>query len=230
MVDAKSTVKGSRMGRGVWVPPLPPESLDARLPRSFFERPTLEVCRDLIGQYFFSQHDGVVTGGRIVEAEAYCGPEDLGAHTSGGKRTARTEAMHGPKGHAYIYLIYGMYWCVNAVCGPADKPQACLIRALEQVVGLDVMQERLGGRAQRPQDLCKGRGKLCRALGLDKSHYGEDLGRDRLFILPGGLREGELVGCSPRINIDYAGEARDYPWRFLIKDNPFVSKIKKQRP
>jgi DNA-3-methyladenine glycosylase len=212
------------MGRGTWVPPLPPENLDERLPRHFFERPTLEVCHDLIGQYFFSCHDGVVTGGRIVEAEAYCGPEDLGAHTSGGKRTARTEAMHGPKGHAYIYLIYGMYWCVNAVCGPADKPQACLIRALEPVVGMDEMRLRLKARPEaKDWDLCKGPGKLCRALGLNKTHYGEDLGRDRLFLLPGGLTKDEVVGTSPRINIDYAGEYKDLPWRFYVKGNRCVS-------
>jgi len=212
------------MGRGAWVPPLAPENLDDRLPREFFQRPTLEVCHDLIGQYFFSNHDGIVTGGRIVEAEAYCGPEDLGAHTSGGKRTARTEAMHGPKGHAYIYLIYGMYWCVNAVCGPADKPQACLIRALEPVTGLDEMRRRLKAKPEaKDQDLCKGPGKLCRALGLDKSHYGEDLQKDRLFLLPGGLEPGEEVGTSPRINIDYAGEFKDKPWRHYLRGNPCVS-------
>lgn len=216
------TIK-ARMGRGVWVPPLAPENIDERLPRDFFQRPTIEVCHDLIGQYFFSNHEGVVTGGRIVEAEAYCGPEDLGAHTSGSRRTPRNEAMYGPKGHAYIYLIYGMYWCINAVCGPADKPQACLIRALEPVIGLDEMRLRLNAPDARTNTLCRGPGKLCRALALDKAHYGADLLHDKVFLLPGNLAENEIVGASPRINIDYAGEYKEKPWRFYLRKNPCVS-------
>jgi DNA-3-methyladenine glycosylase len=212
------------MARGQWVPPLTPDNLTNRLPRDFFHRPTLEVCHDIIGQFFFSQHDGVITGGRIVEAEAYCGPDDLGAHTSGGRRTQRNEAMYGPKGHAYIYLIYGMYWCINAVCGPADKPQACLIRALEPVTGLDVMRERLKAAPDAdPATLCRGPGKLCRALGLDKAVYGADLLKDRVFLLPGGLAPGEEIGTSPRINIDYAQEYKDKPWRFYVRGNKSVS-------
>src|SRR5690606_23081783 len=109
--------------------------------------------------------------------------DDLGAHTSGGRRTARNEAMYGPKGHAYVYLIYGMYWCINAVCGPLDKPQACLIRALEPVVGLDVMARRLKATDGKAHLYCRGPGKLCRALGLDKAHYGADLLRDTVFLL-----------------------------------------------
>lgn len=213
----------AKMGRGEWVPPLTPDNLENRLPRDFFHRPTLEVCHDIIGQFFFSSHDGVITGGRIVEAEAYCGPEDLGAHTSGGRRTARTEAMFGPKGHAYIYLIYGMYWCINAVCGPLDKPQACLIRALEPVVGIDVMRQRLKAPDAPAATLCRGPGKLCRALGLNKAHYGADLLSDRVFLLPGGRTPDEQVATSPRINIDYAGEYKDKPWRFYIRNHPSVS-------
>ena len=206
------------------MPPPPPKDMSKRLPRKFYQRPTLEVAHDIIGQYFFTNQDGVLTGGRIVEAEAYCGPDDLGAHTSGGRRTARNEAMYGPKGHTYIYLIYGMYWCINAVCGPADKPQACLIRALEPVVGLEAMRERLGAADDaRPEHFCRGPGKLCRALGLDKNHYAEDLLKDRVFMLPGKLAEGEEVGTSPRINIDYAGEYIEKPWRFYIRGNPSVS-------
>lgn len=213
-----------KMGRGEWVPPLAPDNLENRLPRDFFHRPTLEVCHDIIGQFFFSQHDGIITGGRIVEAEAYCGPDDLGAHTSGGRRTARNEAMYGPKGHAYIYLIYGMYWCINAVCGPVDKPQACLIRALEPVTGLDTMRERLNAAPDAdPATFCRGPGKLCRALGLNKAAYGADLLSDHVFLLPGGLTPEEEVGTSPRINIDYAGEYKDKPWRFYIRGNKSVS-------
>lgn len=211
------------MARAIWAPPLPPDNLDDRLPRDFFHRPTLEVATDIIGHYMFSKHNGIVTGGRIVEAEAYCGPDDLGAHTSGGRRTARNEAMYGPKGHAYIYLIYGMYWCVNAVCGPVDKPQACLIRALEPVTGLDEMRLRLNAPEVSAHSLCRGPGKLCRALGLNKAHYGEDLLHDRIFLLPGSLNEGEEVGTSPRINIDYAEEYKDKPWRFYLRGNPCVS-------
>src|SRR5690606_3201800 len=129
-----------------------------------------------------------------------------------------------PKGHAYIYLIYGMYWCINAVCGPVDKPQACLIRALEPVTGLDIMRDRLKAAPDSdPAVLCRGPGKLCRALGLNKAAYGADLLSDHVFLLPGGLAPGEEVGTSPRINIDYAGEYKDKPWRFYVRGNKSVS-------
>lgn len=198
--------------------------VNARLDRAFFQRPTLEVGPTLLGNYLVVRHGDVYVGGRIVEAEAYCGPEDLGAHTSGGRRTARNEAMYGPKGHSYIYLIYGMYWCVNAVCGPESKPQACLIRALEPVVGLHFMLDQyMDPDKLKERDLCKGPGKLCKSLGLDKSHYGLDLLGDTLFIVPGNLRPDEEVGASPRIGIDYAGEYKDKPWRFYVRGNRCVS-------
>lgn len=208
----------------------PPFDADARLPRSFFQQPTLTVCPALLGSYLISRHGDALVGGRIVEAEAYCGPDDLGAHTSGGRRTARNEAMYGPKGHAYIYLIYGMYWCVNAVCGPADKPQACLIRALEPVSGIDIMRSRFAQSArQKDKDLCRGPGKLCKALGLDKQHYGMDLLGNELFIVPGRLSPGEEVGASPRIGIDYAQDYKDKPWRYYIRGNASVSGSAKLR-
>lgn len=216
----------SKAKRTHWLVPPPPEDLSARLPREFFQRPTLEVAPTLLGNYLVHADGDRIMGGRIVELEAYCGPDDLGAHTSGGRRTARNEAMYGPKGHAYIYLIYGMYWCVNAVAGPEGEPQACLIRALEPVLGIEHMLENLQpkeGADVKLTTLCRGPGKLCKALDLDKRHYGMDLLKDEFFIVPGSLRRGERIGQSPRIGIDYAGEYKDVPWRFYVKDNPCVS-------
>lgn len=196
----------------------------ARFNREFFQQDTLTVCRELLGSTLYSVRDGVTTAGRIVEAEAYCGPEDLGAHTSGGRRTARNEAMFGEKGRVYIYLIYGMHWCVNVVCGPVDKPQACLIRALEPMVGLDVMRDRLGVTERaKDHELCRGPGKLCKAMGLARDAYGADLRGNDVFLIPGEILPEIQVGYSPRIGIDYAREYKDLPWRMYVRGSKAVS-------
>jgi len=191
-----------------------------RLERGFFERPTLEVARDLIGKRLVRcGEDGTRVSGIIVETEAYCGKFDEACHSYKGK-TERTQIMFGGKGHAYIYLIYGMYHCLNLTSGLAGEPECVLIRALEPKEGLHHMHERRG--TDKHKNLCSGPGKLCIALDTPKSLNGRDLCTGETLYLedPGDRPE---VTASPRINIGYAGEAVHYPWRFTLTDSPFVS-------
>jgi DNA-3-methyladenine glycosylase len=159
-----------------------------------------------------------VTAGRIVETEAYRGPQDRAAHSFRG-RTKRTEAMFGPGGHAYMFLLYGLSWAFNIVAGKEGEPHAVLVRALEPVAGLELMSSRRGFPADSKL-LTNGPGKLCQALGLDRSHYGVDLCEDQLFLLDGPCG---AVGRSPRINIDYAGAWAARPWRFVERANRYIS-------
>jgi DNA-3-methyladenine glycosylase len=197
--------------------------LSSRFAPDFFHGSTLRVCRDLLGCYLVHSSSAGLTAGRIVETEAYLGPHDRGSHSYGGRMTERNRAMFGTKGHAYVYLIYGMYWCFNVVSGPPGKPQAVLVRALEPVAGLDVMRERLGASDAPDATLCRGPGKLCRAMGITRTLNVIDLSGDCLFLVPGKLEKGERVGRSPRVNIDYAGDHALRPWRYYVRGNPCVS-------
>ncbi len=172
----------------------------------FFARDTLEVARDLLGKRLVREVGGRRLGGRLVEVEAYCGPDDLAAHSARG-RTPRTEVMFGPPGHAYVYFIYGMHHCLNFVTRPAGMPQAVLIRALEPDPGT--------GR-------CAGPGLVCRALAIDRSLNGAPLLPPDLYVVDDGYRP-DMVLSAPRIGVGYAGEWRDLPWRFYL-DSPHVSR------
>ena len=191
----------------------------APLPRAFYQRPVLEVAADLIGVCIVHRSPDGLAAGRIVETEAYRGPEDQAAHSSNGRRTARTEAMWGPAGHAYMFLLYGMHWAFNAVTGREGEPHAVLVRALEPLAPLELMCRRRGMKPGR-RELTNGPGKLCAALGLDRSHYGADLCCSPLRLIAG---ERGPVARSARINIDYAGEWVDKPWRFYERGNRYVS-------
>lgn len=181
-----------------------------RLPRSFFTQPTLAVARALIGMHLVRKSGTRRRIGRIVETEAYLGPHDLAAHSSRG-RTARTEVMFGPPGHAYVYLIYGVWHCLNVVTGRAGVPHAVLLRALEPVAGV---------RARTA-----GPGLLCQALGIDRRLNGADLRGNALWLEPppAGARRPR-VARSVRIGIDYAGDWAHKPWRFYDADSNFVSR------
>ncbi len=190
------------------------------LPPEFYRRDTLTVAKELLGSVVVSRAGGAEVRGVIVETEAYCGSIDPAAHSYRG-RTDRVRALYDGKGLAYIYLIYGMYWCLNFSAGPEDRPDCVLIRALEPVGGLDEMARRR--RAVKPEALCSGPGKLCMALGIDRALYGA-----RLFdpASPLTVEAGYPVPeplATPRIGIDYAGEARNWPWRFTVPGNRFVS-------
>lgn len=191
------------------------------LPRSFYDRPVLAVARACIGKVLVHRTADGITAGRIVESEAYRGPEDLAAHSAGGRRTRRTEAMFGPPGHAYMFLLYGMHWAFNVVVGAEGTPHAVLIRAVEPTLGRDLMAARRGVPASSVL-VSNGPGKLCAALGLDRSAYGRDLCGDELFLTETEDARGP-IGRSARINVDYAGEWAKRPWRFYERQNRYVS-------
>jgi DNA-3-methyladenine glycosylase len=181
------------------------------LPRSFYDRDAETVARELLGMLLAHRVDGTLRVGRIVETEAYLGPHDLASHSSRG-RTARTEVMFGPPGHAYVYMIYGVHNCLNVVTGAEGRAAAVLIRALEPVRAIE--------------GSTKGPGLLCRALGIDRSRNGHDLVSRDLFIAapePAPAEPPEIV-ARPRIGVDYAGEWAGRPLRFLIRGNPYVSR------
>ncbi len=188
------------------------------LPREFYARDALTVARALLGKNILHGE----TGGIIVETEAYIGPGDRACHAFGGKRTKRTEPLFGEAGHAYVYLIYGMYCCLNVVTGSVDEPQCVLIRALRPCLGLETMALRRGGKAER--ELCRGPGKLCRALDVTRELNTRDMTSGDFVILEGTEVPEADIGVSKRIGIDYAGEAKDNPWRFYVKGEPWVSR------
>lgn len=196
---------------------------------SFFEQMTADLAPQLLNLILVHETREGVTAGRIVECEMYQGPRDRGAHSYGGSPTPRTRVMYGPPGHAYIYLIYGMYWCLNVVTGPDQVPHAILIRALQPLQGQGLMASRQKPGRQGPNlnTLATGPGKVCRAMGIDKSGYGHPLWTPPLYLaLPQEPWPLYHVARGPRVNIDYAGEAAQFPWRFWVNQNPFVSRPK----
>lgn len=191
-----------------------------RLGRDFYARSVLEVARDMVGKVLVHEAPEGVARGRIVETEAYRGPEDRAAHSVGGRRTARTEAMFGPPGHAYMFVLYGVHWAFNAVAGEEGQPHAVLVRALEPLEPQATMAARRAMDTGR-RELTNGPGKLCAALGLDRRHYGADLCAGPLYLADDGARP--RVGRSARVNVDYAGAWARRPWRFYARGNRFVS-------
>jgi len=193
------------------------------LPRRLYLQPTLRVARALLGKTLV--HDGPEgrTAGRIVEVEAYRGPADRAAHSSGGRRTPRNEVMYGPPGYAYVYFIYGMYFCMNVVCQPAGVPEAVLLRALEPLEGVELMRRRRE-LAEGPEwRLCRGPGALCRALGIGRAENGADLVRGPLRILDAPPVPAARLTRTARIGVAYAGPDAARPWRFLVRGSPAVS-------
>ncbi len=193
------------------------------LSKEFYTRDSLIVAKELLGKILIHEAPEGVTAGKIVETEAYKGPEDKAAHSFGNRRTPRTETMYGPKGHAYIYLIYGLYYCINVTSGTDEgKPEASLIRALEPVQGIELMMKRRGPTGQLI-NVASGPGRLCIAMGLTKIHNGHDMTKPPLYITEGQNINPEDIIQAPRIGVDYADDHKDLPWRFYIKNNPYVS-------
>jgi DNA-3-methyladenine glycosylase len=183
----------------------------AALPRSFYEGQTIDVARALLGCSLVHHGAHGLRAGRIVEVEAYLGPRDKAAHSARG-RTARTEVMFGPAGHAYVYLIYGMHCCMNVVTGPTGSGSAVLIRALEPITP--------------PDARTNGPGLLCRALAIDRRHYGLDLTGDRLFVcapIERGQAQERIVSAK-RIGVEYAGAWAKRLLRFYLAGNAHVSR------
>jgi len=198
--------------------------VDKKLPREFYTRAdVLAVARDLLGKKLVvPTRSGARVAGLIVETEAYRGPEDRASHAFGGRRTQRTETMYGNGGTAYVYFIYGMYNQFNVVTNVADTPHAVLVRALEPVEGFDVIRRRRRGRSE--YEMTSGPGRLCIAMGIDRGLDKADLLGDRGWIEEGASISPRQIARGPRIGIDYAEKWVSKPWRFWIKDNPFVSR------
>jgi DNA-3-methyladenine glycosylase len=198
----------------------------ARLGRAFYaRRDTLAVARDLLGKRLVvPAAEGARVSGRIVETEAYLGAEDKAAHSYGWRRTARTETMYREGGTVYVFFVYGMHHQFNVVTGQQGTPTAVLVRAVEPEEGLELMRERRAVPKER--ELTSGPGKLCKALGIDRSFDGEDLTASRrVWLEDSGARvRPEDIAEGPRVGIDYAEEYALKPWRFWVKGNAFVSK------
>ncbi|TDQ42617.1 DNA-3-methyladenine glycosylase [Aureibacillus halotolerans] len=205
------------------------------LPRTFYERPTLLVAEELIGKHLIHKTTEGEFSGKIVEVEAYKGPEDRASHTFGNRRTDRNEAMFGPAGHAYVYISYGMHQCMNCVTVGEGSPEGILIRALEPRSPLDLIAKRRFGVSwneltpAQQRNTTNGPGKLTQAFGITRE---ADNKRDltdhsTLFVVDLGDAPS-IVGTTRRIGIDHSGEAVNYPWRFYEHGNPFV--LKKHLP
>jgi DNA-3-methyladenine glycosylase len=195
-----------------------------KLPREFYTRPdVLEVARDLLGKKLVVKaRNGARVAGIIVETEAYRGPEDRASHAYNGRRTRRTETMYGIGGTAYVYFVYGMYNQFNVVTNVEDVAHAVLVRAVEPVEGLDIIRRRRKGRSE--YELTSGPGRLCVAMGIDRRLDKADLLDDRVWIEEGASVSPREIARGPRIGIDYADEWVRKPWRFWVRDNPFVSR------
>jgi DNA-3-methyladenine glycosylase len=191
-----------------------------KLPRAFYEQTTIDVAKQLLGKYLVRKHPEGETIGRIIETEAYVGPHDLACHASKG-RTARTEVMFGPAGHAYVYFIYGFYHMLNLVTEVKDYPAAVLIRAVEPVTGVELMKARRKSNMLR--SLASGPGKLCQAFAVDRTLNGTNLRGTILYVEDRGEPIPKFRATS-RIGVAYAGRWKDKPYRFLVRGSEFVSK------
>lgn len=196
--------------------------------KDFYLRNGLDVARDLLGKIIVREIDEEKFYFKIVETEAYLGPEDKGAHSYGGKVTPRTKPIFEEGGITYIYLIYGMYYCLNIVANKMDVPHCVLIRAVEPLNEKAIAFSKVNRpiKSKKLQDLTNGPGKLCKALKIDKVLNEIDVTKKgALYILEG--EEPKEIVMDKRINIDYAEEYKDKEWRFYIQGNPYVSVLKK---
>ena len=196
------------------------------LPVAFYRRPAETVARELLGRYLVRQAGGERLALRLVEVEAYLGAPDAASHAAGGRRTERVGSLYLPGGYAYVYFVYGMHHCLNAVTGAADVGSAVLLRAGVPVAGEAVMRARRGldGKRVRPGDVAGGPGKLCHALRIDRALDGAPLFRGELKIVEGEPVAATEVAAGPRVGVGYAGEAARWPLRFAVAGHPHVSR------
>lgn len=199
-------------------------TLGKPLPRAFYRRDPRIVAPELLNK-LIAREDG--RAGRIVEVEAYCGAEDPAAHSFAG-RTARNATMFGDGGHLYVYFIYGMHWCANAVCGRAGEGVAVLLRAIEPVAGVGPMRE-ARGMPRRDTEIGRGPARLAQALGITRAQDGADLvtGDRGLYLLDDGMPPPAQPVAGPRIGIS---KAVDHPWRWYVPGNRNVSASPSPRP
>lgn len=206
-----------------------------RVSKAFFARDTLLVARELLGKVLVREFNGITLKGRIVETEAYIGAVDKACHAYGGKRTPRVEPLYGRPGIAYVYFIYGMYYCFNIITKEEGSPEGVLIRAVEPLEGLDVISELRFKKSYKEltntqkKNLTNGPGKFCMAFGITKENTWDDLTSNEKLYVEEPLSQYYIndidVVETTRIGIDYAEEARDFLWRFYIKGNKYISKL-----
>jgi DNA-3-methyladenine glycosylase len=212
-----------------------------KLKKNFYLQDTLTVAQNILGSILIHKLPEGTVSGMIVETEAYLGITDKGAHSYGGRHTPRMDPLYKRGGYAYIYQLHGYNYCLNVVTEKEDQPRAVLIRALEPVEGLELMAGRRGieltindvkNREDKPssrlRNLTNGPSKLCQAFAIDNTLNGLDLLGYELYIISDKNIEDEIV-ASPRINIEYAEEYQDKPWRFTIKGNSFLSRVYKEQ-
>ena len=200
----------------------------------FFRQNAITVARNLLGKYLVREYDGKKIITKIVETEAYMGIEDKAAHVFGDKRTERTEPLYQDGGHIYVYLIYGMYHCLNISANIEGIPECVLIRAIEPVSEIDEISQNRYSKdykdlsSYQKKNICNGPGKLCKALKIDKNLNFESILGNKLYIIDNVNLDNENnqfeIIESKRVNIDYAEEAKDYLWRYYIKDNKHISR------
>lgn len=200
--------------------------MNTLLSKSFYSQDALYVAPRLLGKVLVRKLGDTYVRCQIVEVEAYAGPHDKAAHVYNNKRTSRTESMFLAGGHTYVYIIYGMHHCMNIVTGEPDKPQGVLIRAVEPLdeESFSLIKQNRSILSKKLSDLTNGPGKLCAALKIDKAFNGYNLINGQEIFLEDAYNQPSIV-CSPRINIPYAEEYIQKPWRYYIKDNPYVSVI-----
>ena len=196
-----------------------------KLPKDFYTRPdVVQIAQELLGKYLYTAVDGMLTGGMIVETEAYSGENDRACHAHMNRRTARTEIMYHEGGVAYVYLVYGIYNLFNIITNVEGKADAVLVRAIEPEVGIEEMQLRRNMPTIKP-NLTAGPGVMSIALGINRKHYGENLTGSTIWLEDKGITiTDNNIMTVPRVGIDYAGDDALLPWRFYIKGNKWVSK------
>ncbi|MES2330829.1 MAG: DNA-3-methyladenine glycosylase [Bacteroidota bacterium] len=195
-----------------------------KLPMEFYRQKNVcTVAKALLGKVLVSRFNNIETAGRIVETEAYNGAIDKASHAWGGRRTNRTEIMYAAGGVAYVYLCYGIHHLFNVVTNEEDIPHAILIRGIEPLNGIEHMLQRTG-KLRLDNTLTRGPGNVSKALGIYTQHTGLNLQGDELYIADDGFKiKPSQIIATPRIGVDYAGKDALLPYRFIVKDNPYVS-------
>ncbi|WP_353145794.1 DNA-3-methyladenine glycosylase [Chryseobacterium sp.] len=199
-----------------------------KLPLSYYSnQDVLFLAQDLLGKVLFTEVNGEITAGIIVETEAYFGTKDKASHAYGGRRTNRTEPLYSHGGISYVYLCYGIHHLFNVVTSVEDDPHAVLIRAVEPLIGKEIMESRRSMPASRAA-ISSGPGSAAKALGIDKSFNKKNLGGNEIWIEDHSIQySSENIIASPRIGVAYAQEDALLPWRFFVKNNKYVSKPNK---
>ncbi|WP_029269975.1 DNA-3-methyladenine glycosylase [Flavobacterium sp. KJJ] len=193
----------------------------------FLNSDVIFLAKDLLGKVLFTQIDGKITAGVIVETEAYFGVQDKASHAYGGRRTDRTETLYSQGGISYVYLCYGIHHLFNIVSSVEGEPHAVLIRAIEPLIGKNIMELRRNMSADKAA-ISSGPGSAAKALGIDRSFNRKDLNGDEIWVEDHGLRYADNeIAAVPRVGVAYAQEDALLPWRFFIKGNKYVSKPNK---